>query len=151
VFYFDLKCSKDMKLQKMPFFISSGTGLEFCPDATNIPESLMLRENTTYNVGFNLNRTVVGIKRNVLIFQFNGFSLCRYLSFQIHEQNSTLHVSHNAQLPPQNMEFPVLKVVNVVKQSKPVAVAVKKVMPKIPNSNRCLKGVKPPMYSLMHT
>jgi len=94
-----------MKLLRMPYFTSVATGLDFSIKDTNIPASLLLKKDTNYNVGYTLNRTVVGIKKDRLVFEFKGFSLCRYVSFQIHGQNSTLQVSPNAQQPIQNDEF----------------------------------------------
>jgi len=148
VLFFDLKCSKDMTLLKMPYFSSLGTGLEFSPTHTNIPESLLLKVGTNYNVGYTLNRTVVGIKQDELVFQFLGFSLCRYVSFQIHGQKSTLNVSHIAKLTTQNEDFPGLGGVKVVKASKPVIVAVKAVVPRISETSQYLPGVQPQLYSL---
>lgn len=147
IFYFDLKCTSRMKLSKLPFFLSTNDGLDLCLDATNIPASLVLEANLIYNVAVTLNRTVVGIMRNVFVFQFDEFSLCRYLAFQVHEKNSTIHLSQNAILPKPSA-FPDLASSNrqkIIVKTKEMPFVAKKIMPKIKSSGRILKGVKPPM------
>lgn len=137
-----------MKMLKLPFFLSSNNGLDFYQNETNFPPSLILEANTMYKVAATINRTVVGINRNVFVFQFEGFSLCRYLAFQVHEKNSTLHLSHNTMLPKPSA-FPSLGATTncqkIVIKPKDVPIVVKKVMPKIQSSGRILKGIKPPM------
>lgn len=134
-----------MKLSKLPFFLSTNNGLELCLDATNIPSNLELEANMIYNVAVTLNRTVVGLMRNVFVFQFDGFSLCRYLSFQIHDKNSTIHLSPDA-IMPKPQAFPDLgNTQKIVVKTRPTVAIKKKIMPKIQSSGRILKGVKPPM------
>lgn len=136
----------------MPFFFTANDGLELCTGSTNIPKTLFMEQNVTYNVALTLNRAVVGLMKNILVFQFTEFSLCRFLSFQIHDRSTEIHLSSNAVYPrtyDEKQNFPDLSdsgiTHNMTVKIKQKPAAPKKAVAKIAVAARCKEGVKPPM------
>ena len=98
--YFELKSSSNEKMTCIPYFLNPNDGLEVCPKATTVPKDLFIHKDVLYDIAVTIKRSVIGLMKNVLVFQFvnSGISICRYLSIMICEAGTTskdLQIEHS--------------------------------------------------------
>lgn len=129
MFYFDIESVRQTRMIKRPFLLTLNDGLEIVDTESSLPANNLLLANQRYTIALTINRSIIGNIKNVLVFQFEEFSLCRYLHFKICDDSITKKSIIDANR--------IARVPNTLRQIK---------QRQISNAaTECIKGNGPPM------